>query len=204
MTVLAKISVMISLLRRKRHEALIDRYGDKKKVVYASLTKDGYYLPPINSPAVTREYLLKVSEGDAVAKQRQEVIHYPYNNFSKEIAFCLLEEACELEGIELGFNIDRMPPKKWMVAMAYTLQPENPAFISRERLNELGRLAANFDQWNEGFADSFRAISSHEELKQRYSARLKAAYKKAIKNRLHEIARRYNFCAVDLNSPLIN
>lgn len=191
---------MIRKLRLKKHEDLYERFGDSKNKVYAHLKSLGYYLPPKNCPAVDREYLLGVKDQTILAQTEKNVRKYPYPlKCTKEQAFCLLQS---ISDDPLGFDITRLPPKQWMLDMAFTLDPENITFVTQSQSLHLGTIAPNPVQWEITLKNTLE--NTRPPLATEYNHLRRQSYKDAIKTRLKRLVRKYPFCTVDLNNILLN
>ena len=192
------------MYRKQKHENLYDRYGGPKKEEYARLINSDYYLPPINCPAVTREYILSVKEDAVVAVKKSEVISYDFASFSKEIAFCILKEVgTDVAELPLGFNILNLPPKQWMINVAYTIKPDHRAFISKEDLMDLKQRFDHPAAYLRELKLRLQRLPSAAELNAHYAPQIKQAYKIALRERLVALSYKYRFCAVDLNNPVL-
>lgn len=186
---------MISERRRQKHEDLMMRYDDKKKVVYKQLVDSGYYLPSINNPMVSRDYLAAIKEFTVLSRQRADITPYYWFSYSKEIAFCVLQEICEPLELDMAFTIMTMPTKEWMVNMAYSLEPTHKAFLPVDTTI----LLLNDRNYQLLLQQEFQKLPSAEQMNDIYRDRLVKAYKLALKLRLTKLASEHKFIKVNLN-----
>lgn len=181
--------------KQRRRDELLDLYGGPKKVVYKRFIDSGYYLPTINSPMISRDYLAFLDSLSALTKQRSEIVPYYWFTYSKQIAFCVLQELCDFNELEMGFDITNMPSKQWMVNMAYALDPEHRLFIT------VGDLAS--DDYMTCIQNKILQLPSKTDAEAYYRLDIVKAYKNAAIYRLNRLKARYSFAVVNLNHASI-
>jgi hypothetical protein len=186
--------------RERKREYIADRYDGPKKVVYKKWTDSGYYLPGLSSPAVNREYLRAMDDFDMLCVQKNEITEYRWANFSKEIAYCVLEEIALKNNKVLNFDILNMPSKQWMINVAYYLDPLHYVFIQKD---EVFKALENNETYQEKIEEIFSRAVTKAQIETDYKTNKRKAYKAAIKARLVQLNQKYACINVNLNHNLL-
>ena len=86
----------------------------------------GYYLPEINSKAISENYLKSVVQKDVYILKLESMKTGKLLRSATVLE--LIEEIGKLAGKPLGFDIFTAPDKDWLVNVLYTLKPTHPFF----------------------------------------------------------------------------
>lgn len=173
------------------------RYGAPKHIVYKRLVSSGYYLPPINSPAVTRDYLKGVDE-DYFLRVSVKDLKQPQARVicTKREVYLFLLETSE---VKLGFEILNLPSKKWMLNVLYTLKPDHPLFISPPIQENLLRSIGNREI--DVLAELKRIYNDlktvHQQEKERLRDDNKMILELAIRQRMRTFKNKYPFSIIN-------
>jgi hypothetical protein len=93
---------------------------------YYQVTQHGFYLPEETKKTITVEYLYGVITQKYFSMKREEVKHsQTYKYVSKIDAYFELKRCATKE---LGFEINTLPNKLWMMDCLFTLQPGHSFF----------------------------------------------------------------------------
>lgn len=141
---IAKNSIMIRARREAKKEELAILYGLPKQEIYQRLIKEGLDLPPINSPAVDRDYLKGVDEGYHFRFYKKDVksVTGPIK-CSRLVIYVLLKE---IVPVELGFRPNRLPSKQWLLKALSIVNPNHAIFLpARDREELIGLMGHDVD-----------------------------------------------------------
>ena len=118
------------------------------------------YLPRFNSNVITMDYLLEVSFSTVYSIANDQV--KPYSDIKvirieKIILFNELKDYLEKNNLKpLGFDINKLPDKKWLIDVLNTLNPNNAIFknpmqkyIGLSAKSKLNRLLNNLREVKE-------------------------------------------------------
>ncbi|CAD8188429.1 unnamed protein product [Paramecium pentaurelia] len=97
--------------------------------MYNALVIKNYYLPEFNSLAITCEYLLNVALNKCFRiKISQIKIGQILKKVPKLKLFQELDMKLQGKKINIGFTIDKLPDKKWLINVLHTLDQNNEVF----------------------------------------------------------------------------
>lgn len=187
---------MIRKQRADHHQFLCNRFGGPKKERYAELNKI-YNLPPINCPAVTREYLKLVGEHRVLMVARAHFKEYLVLDVSKEVAFCIFSDVADKKRYQVGFDITRLPSRAWMLSVAYSVDPNHPAFVKPNMIRDLELAMVNLQNPTGVLGRIIDDQPSPFDLAMAYRNRIITAYKLIITVRAGRLAEEYSFCRID-------
>lgn len=112
-----------------------------KKNIYDMTADEGWELPEYTSRAISVKYLLKVLEGLVFRIQRSQVQRYSITKerWSKFDLIRWIEQKLP-EKTELGFTPESLPDYRWLLNVAYTIDPNMPVFTGIEENEKLVKI----------------------------------------------------------------
>ena len=195
-TMLNKNSILIRRQRLDRQEELRNIYGHQKQIIYNELKNTGLYLPPINCPAVNRDYLKGIHNGEFLAVNigKRNECDIPLW-ISKIELFLLLKESSELE---LGFGHRTAPSKKWMLTVLRTIKPDHQIFARPQEIEIPQDNDRNFHR------QMTRLFNDLKQTQRNETARIKPLIKEelfqSIQKRMQDLENKYPFVILrDIN-----
>ena len=122
-------------LLRDGHEEGEDTKTIKKKKLYEMISKD-YFLPPIDSKGITREYLLKVRDGEVFRVTNRDYKDFEYHLDKKmQRKVGIVNNALMVRKINmflqlkgeppLGFTEFDLPEQNWLYTISRLIDPTN-------------------------------------------------------------------------------
>ncbi len=109
-----------------------------KDHIYNVVIKKGFYLPDIKSRAVNCKYLLQVLEGKVFSIKCDNVKPFLIEviKISKLDLIAYLHEVA-LKNVDLGFDLQHLPDRKWMLDVLHTVDSTHYAFTGKRKLDKI-------------------------------------------------------------------
>lgn len=188
---------MIRAQREARRQELLALFGGAKQDVYRKLIAADKYLPPINSPAVTRDYLKGVEEGYYLHISKRDVKpFFTPIKCTRLTVYVLLKEASDLH---LGFGPTNMPSKTWMINVLNVIRPDHDIFLPAQTKQQLLGLIGNRDaDVIEHLRDSYLPLGQKQEEEiTRTKQMVRDELELAIRQRLQAFKDNYPFVIIN-------
>lgn len=190
---------MISAERKDRHERLISHYGGSKQSEYAKLVKGGYYLPPQNCAAVTRDYLLGIKQNRILSAKEYDIQQYPTSSLCRYTIYCVLKEIAIQKRFDVGFPITALPSKKWMLTVAYFHNPEHSVFIKQSSIVRASAAFNNRSSYKRTLKHALKFVMSVQDAKKHYKPLIIKEFRDCIKTRIENIQAAIPGCVISNN-----
>ncbi|CAD8131000.1 unnamed protein product [Paramecium sonneborni] len=97
--------------------------------LHSALLMKNYYMPDLASSVITCEYLLNVALGKCFRIETNQIkIGQIFKKVSKIKLFYELEKLCQEKNVLLGISPEKLPDKKWLTNVLFTLNENNEVF----------------------------------------------------------------------------
>lgn len=115
------------------------------------LQERNLYLPNLKLRVITADYLLKVSRGEYFSLRIDQIRYAPYERRVWSNIDLVSWMAQRIHPQQLGFGDNRYPDRKWLLKVAYTLEPNLEVFTGGEFAEELVAVPVEFLEANRFF-----------------------------------------------------
>jgi hypothetical protein len=110
--------------------------GDKKNL-YRLVSLEGYYLPEFSKRCITSKYLFKVIKGEIFRIKSSDINNY---SVEREI-WTKIDLVSELQGkylrgVELGFEPNQLPDKRWLLNVVFSLDSQHIIFVGSAKVEK--------------------------------------------------------------------
>ncbi len=107
---------------------LISRFLPNKEALYRVLVQKDNYLPDLTSKACTEEYLLGVARGQLYCLKNSQLRNYQLWKDLKKTKLELYHEIKSKVEKPLGFDLNGLPDKQYLINILYSIDSENRFF----------------------------------------------------------------------------
>ena len=108
---------------------LLNNFCKNKKGIYELISNSlGFFLPKLQSRAITQDFLMKALKKEIFMMERKDVRPAPSLK-EKASSADLFEEINKLlQGKSLGFGYENLADKEWLCDVLYSLKQDHPFF----------------------------------------------------------------------------
>lgn len=103
-------------------------YIPNKATLYRIMIKKGYVLPSETSKACTEEYLLDCLHDKIFSIKAENFRPFLLEKDVSISSLRIIEEIKKKASKPLGFTLDKLPDKKWLLDVLYSLDKQNKIF----------------------------------------------------------------------------
>jgi hypothetical protein len=159
------------------------------------MIEKGYYLPDIRSRIITTDYLVKVSKGINFGIKSDQIKSHPLERKRWSSLDMVSWLSNRLYPLELGFSSNKLPNRKWLLDVVWSIEPKHEIFDGGEVYEELVEVPIEFLE-NSCFLDPYISATRRPIFLKTPETKRKEK-RQMIKRRILRKERRWNFLRLD-------